>query len=444
MGVLITQYRHAIGCFNPISTTRNRIYTSTIIDNYIKGNNSCSPFDNIFIVLYFIFIFYALVFLEVSCVCLTDTNMIIIQDLNILYYHMYGIPSYSFLLNNNFLYLILICRTSKNQNSIRKFKLFLQKGLISIKCFLEVSLAIYITCLNITLIIISNCLLLNPGPNGTDSIKVFYQIIHGLLTFSSLGQENPTLNITKLIELQAYIKNFHPDILVLNETWLKSPILDTEIFPDKNYTVYRLDRNSNTHPPCPNNTKKFRKNGGGVLIAVSNNLDMTPKLVKIDTRAEILSITLKLKGNKKICITTCYRVGTLGDTNYEEITKHIEQISGNKNIKHHIVVGDFNLDTVNWDKEESSSNCNMHRKFINLFNNHCLTQLIKKPTRYLGNTLDLLLTNSPNMISDIHICDHNQHVKSDHFVINFNLNLKECIKRKKARKNTRYKQIGTH
>ena len=161
---------------------------------------------------------------------------------------------------------------------------------------------------------------------------------------------------------------------------------------------------------------------------------MTPKLVKIDTRAEILSITLKLKGSKKICITTCYRVGTLGDTNCEEITKHIEQISGNKNIKHHIVVGDFNLDTVNWDKEESSSNSNMHRKFINLFNNHCLTQLIKKPTHYLGNTLDLLLTNSPNMISDIHICDHNQHVKSDHFVINFNLNLKECIKRKKNTK----------
>ena len=185
MGVSITQYRHAIGYFNPISTTRNRIYTS-IIDDYIKGNNSCSPLDNIFIVLYFIFIFYALVFLEVSCVCLTDTNMIIIQDLNIHYYYMYGIPSYSFLLNNNFLYLILICRTSKNQNSIKKFKLFLQEGLISIKCFLEVSLAIYITCLNITLIIISNCSLLNPGPNGTDSIKVFYQNTHGLLTFSSL------------------------------------------------------------------------------------------------------------------------------------------------------------------------------------------------------------------------------------------------------------------
>ena len=196
--------------------------------------------------------------------------------------------------------------------------------------------------------------------------------------------------------------------------------------------MYRLDRNSNTHPPCTNNTKKFQKNGGGVLIAVSNKLDMTPKLVKIDTRAEILSMTLKLKGNKKICITTCYRVGTLGETNYDKITKQIEQILGNKSIKHHIVVGDFNLDTVNWDKEESSSN--LHKKFINLFHNHCLTQLIKKSTHYLGNTLDLLPTNSPNMISDIHICDHNEHVKSDHFVIKFNLNLKQCIKRKKTRK----------
>ena len=176
---------------------------------------------------------------------------------------------------------------------------------MSIKCFLEVSFTIYLTGLSITLIIVSNCSLLNPGPTGADSINVFYQNIHGLLT-CSLGQENSTLNITKLIELQAYVKNFQPDILVLNETWLKSSILDNEIFHDKNYTVYRLDRNSNTHPHCTNNTKKFRKNGGGVLIAVSNKLDMTPKLVKIDTRAEILSMTLKLKGNKKICITTCY------------------------------------------------------------------------------------------------------------------------------------------
>ena len=293
MGVSITQYRHA-----PISTARDRIYTYTM-NKCIKGNDSRSPFDNIFIVLYFILIFYALVFLEISCICLIDTNKIIIQDLNLPYYHNYGIPSYTFLLDINFLYLILICRTFKDQNSIKNDKLFLQKGLMPIKCFLEVSLTIYLTGLNITLIIVSNCSLLNPGPTGTDSIKVFYQNIHGFLTFSSLGQENSTLNITKLIELQAYIKNFHPDILVINETWLKSSILDNEIFPDKNYTVYRLDRNSNTHPPCPNNTKKFRKNGGGVLIAVSNNLDMTPKLVKIDTRTEILFITLKLKGTKK-------------------------------------------------------------------------------------------------------------------------------------------------
>ena len=180
-----------------------------------------------------------------------------------------------------------------------------------IKCFLKVLLTIYLTGLNITLIIVSNCSLLNPGPTGTDSIKVFYQNIHGLLTFSSLGQGNPTLNITKLIELQAYIKNFHPDILVINENCLKSSILDNAIFPDKNYTVYRLDRNSNTHPPCPNNTKKFRKNGGGVLIAVSNNVVITPKLVKIDTRAEILFITLKLKGNKN---NLYYHLLSSGDT----------------------------------------------------------------------------------------------------------------------------------
>ena len=57
--------------FTPISTARDRIYTSTM-HNCIKGNNLRSPFDNIFIVLYLIFIFYALVFLEISCICLID------------------------------------------------------------------------------------------------------------------------------------------------------------------------------------------------------------------------------------------------------------------------------------------------------------------------------------------------------------------------------------
>ena len=58
--------------------------------------------------------------------------------------------------------------------------------------------------------------------------------------------------------------------------------------------------------------KKIRKNGGGVLIAVKCDLDIKSTLVTSSSKAEIISIVLTNKSNKKLCISTCYRVGTLG------------------------------------------------------------------------------------------------------------------------------------
>ena len=76
---------------------------------------------------------------------------------------------------------------------------------------------------------------------------------------------------------------------------------------------------------------------------------MNPKLVKSKAHTEILSVTLTLKNNKKLCITTSYRVGTLQQSNLEEVNKHLQSISGHKSIIKHIILGDFNLDSVKLD-----------------------------------------------------------------------------------------------
>ena len=175
-----------------------------------------------------------------------------------------------------------------------------------------------------------------------------------------------------------------PDIVVLNETWLKRTITDAEIFPDNDYKIFRLDRTADSHPPDPNDRNIFKQNGGGILIAVNNCLEMKPKSLKSSSKAEILSILLQLKNNKKICITTCYRVGTLGGKNLAEISKHIDLVSSTKSIICHTLIGDMNLDSVNWSGNSTSSP--LHRQFLNIFDNHNLTQLINLPTHYLGNT----------------------------------------------------------
>ena len=317
-------------------------------------------------------------------------------------------------------------------------KRFIYNSLSLFRQFVETSLLSYITSINIILIIISNCSLLNPGPTdnsntGDDNtIKVFYQNVHGLITFGSLGDKDPVLNITKILELKSYVHYHQRDIIVLNETWLKSCINDSEIFHNNGYKVFKRERKPDSHPLDPSNSNKFKSNGGGILIAVSNSLHMSPKVMKSDSKAEILSITLQLKNSKKICITTCYRVGTLGEQNLVEISKHLQLVSSNKSIINHTVFGDMNLDSIDW--IQNSSNTVMHREFLNTFGNNNLSQLVTIPIHYLGNTLDILLSDKPSTISNIAVKDHNEIVKSDHFAITFDMKFTNLISRNRGMK----------
>ena len=69
-----------------------------------------------------------------------------------------------------------------------------------------------------------------------------------------------------------------------------------------------------------------------------------------------------------------------------------------------------------------------------MFENNCLTQLIKQPTHYLGNLLDILLTDKPNIISSLNIGDHKEDVSSDHIPISFNVLAPLVAKKVKQKK----------
>ena len=96
--------------------------------------------------------------------------------------------------------------------------------------------------------------LVNPGPAG---LTVAYQNVQGLIPFSELGNINPSLNQTKMSELQSFAYSTSPDIIVLNETWLKSTIHDNEILSPQAYKIFRCDRSSKTHPLDNIHSSKF-------------------------------------------------------------------------------------------------------------------------------------------------------------------------------------------
>ena len=293
-----------------------------------------------------------------------------------------------------------------------------------------------------------NCSLYNPGPptrianiSGTsstniisDKLSIYYQNVQGLIPFTELNKSHLNLDSTKLCELHAYIYDKCPDIVVLNETWLKNSILDGEILPSDSYKIFRKDRTHFSHPPDPDNPLKFKRNGGGVLIAVSCSLQLSSCRINLNCKAELLAVEIVLNDASKVVITTCYRVGTLGINNCHEICNAITKLLRKKRVKKLFIIGDLNLRNINW--ETNSSINNVEQLFLEEFFKLGLIQCINTPTHTKGKILDVLLTNSENLINNIQVLSNCEVCKSDHYAITFDLSLK--IKRKKTIKTKRF------
>ena len=85
---------------------------------------------------------------------------------------------------------------------------------------------------------------------------------------------------------------------------------------------------------------------------------------------------------------------------------------------------------------EGNSTCNKENDFLELFNDLGLKQLISEPTHKDGNTLDLLLCNCPEIISEVKVRAKDTVCDSDHFGINFKVKL--FCKRLKGQKRKVY------
>ena len=282
------------------------------------------------------------------------------------------------------------------------------------------SCVLWTFAVNSALIVVTNPGILNPGP--LYSLKVVSFNCQGLIPFSQLNSEHPTLDVTKLHEMNQYLVSNKPDIFMLNETWLKKSIKESELFPTNIYKVFRLDRSVKTHPIDPNNPSKFRKNGGGVLIGIRRDLDIVSTKLEIQCAGEILGVTLTFNDGRKVILCSYYRVGTLGVENHDACRDFIKKARSRRGVKGIVLAGDLNMPKIDW--ENYSSTENIDRLFLDSFTNLELEQLINVPTHTRGNILDLLLTDKPVLISDLAVSDKNLPCKSDHFSVSFNINSK--------------------
>ncbi len=296
----------------------------------------------------------------------------------------------------------------------------------------RIFLSFWLTIINLVLLIITFPAIKNPGPTHTENITCLYQNVRGLVPFSELGKPIPLLDRNKLNDFQSHVFENKPTVVILSETWLTKDHLNNEIFPNNSYNCFRVDRSTKSHPPDPVNKNKFKTRGGGVLIAVRSDVSIEPKKVSSNCKAEILTVELDCGKKEIVCLTVCYRVGTLGNVNHKEIETHLRKISQQKKYSRHIIIGDFNLTNTAWPEGQSTNNT--ERLFLDTFNDLGLEQMIHQSTHQGGRILDLLLTNRPSVVSEVSVLGQHTVCQSDHYAISFQCKTKihKIIKKRKA------------
>ena len=141
-------------------------------------------------------------------------------------------------------------------------------------------------------------------------------------------------------------------------------------------------------------------------------------------------------------VSRCYRVGTLGKDNFEEISNAVRILTRKRRVKKFILIGDFNLRHINWNSQRS--NGSLEQEFLNMFSENALIQIVDTPTHQHGNILDLLLTLSSRFIDNLNVLKDLFVCKSDHFPITFDIMIRCKRNKDTKRKLFNFKKlIGT-
>jgi hypothetical protein len=192
------------------------------------------------------------------------------------------------------------------------------------------------------------------------------------------------------------------DIVAVTETWLKPCILDSELLSNLEFTIHRRDRTLRA--------------GGGVMLAVRNNI-ISIRRHNLECKAELLACEIRPGSRRKVLVVVFYRPPDSNLDYLKELKKTL--ILANKSgFDQLFICGDFNLPNINWQTGVSITNDCISTYFTKLVHDNYLWQLVDFPTR-IDHTLDLILTNIPDKVVDIH--GFEDIINTDHKLISFTL-----------------------
>ncbi|CAG2202747.1 unnamed protein product [Mytilus edulis] len=146
--------------------------------------------------------------------------------------------------------------------------------------------------------------------------------------------------------------------------------------------------------------------GRGLLLYIDKQLDASQVHMNTEFQ-ENLFIKINLNQSDQLLLGLIYRSPSNRSQEYTKQLNLLTTEACNKGYSHILIMGDYNYPEINWDSWNSpgdSTESNEYRFLENLQENF-LFQHVTRPTRWRGtntpHTLDLILTNEENMVSNL-------------------------------------------
>ena len=243
------------------------------------------------------------------------------------------------------------------------------------------------------LLILSNDVEFNPGPDKHKPFKIGHNNIRGLRS--------------NFVDLKVMLSSMF-DIFCISETMLSSHVENSTIRIPGYQMPLRKDRDHN---------------GGGLLVYISNNVSVTRRPDLESSTIETLWLEVKAKG-LKFLVCNCYRPPNSGIEFWDVLQSQLDRVK-HSSIRNVILLGDLNADPGT-----------ITGRYLKTFvaQNHMFLH-IDKPTRFTSNTqtcLDQIISNMPFLLRNVLV--EAPIGKSDHCVIMAELGLRvekrNCYQRK--------------
>ena len=147
--------------------------------------------------------------------------------------------------------------------------------------------------------------------------------------------------------------------------------------------------------------------------------DLKVREVSCPKNVELIAVKVECQGNKPLILCAAYRRPNNNRDYMSNLCNEIKAVHDSHPGCAFWCGGDFNLPDINWHDESINSNRypkHINTSFIDLLQSLNLTQVVNFPTR-ATNTLDLLLTNRPNLVHKISPCpgisDHDSIINAE-------------------------------